>query len=139
MVVSVVLLLVGAATKTNLMQVAPFLGRTAMGWIVDMATVGVAAVFAIYMQVRRHQQRLELDKVQAEESSRAKTTFLFNMSHDIRTPMNAIIGYTTLAKREDNSRERVEEYLDKIEASSQHMLSLINDVLETLTEVLSGQ
>ena len=74
----------------------------------------------------------------AEAGSQAKTTFLFNMSHDIRTPMNAIIGYTNLAKREGTSESEMRDFLDKIDSSSQHLLALINDVLE-MSRIESGK
>ena len=74
----------------------------------------------------------------AEEENRAKTVFLSNMSHDIRTPMNAIIGFTNLALRNPADTERVTEYLVKIEASSSHLLALINDVLE-MSRIESGK
>lgn len=67
---------------------------------------------------------------QAERANRAKTAFLNNMSHDIRTPMNAILGFTTLARNHIGDREKVESYLEKIRVSSDHLLSLINDVLD---------
>jgi len=69
-----------------------------------------------------------LDK--AQRASRAKTEFLNNMSHDIRTPMNAIIGFTNLASSHLNDQQLVREYLHKIQAASDHLLSLINDVLD---------
>jgi PAS domain S-box-containing protein len=74
----------------------------------------------------------------AEQASQAKTSFLNSMSHDIRTPMNAIIGYTTLAKKHFDDREKVSDYLDKIEISSSHLLRLINDVLE-MSRIESGK
>jgi len=67
---------------------------------------------------------------QAEAASQAKTSFLFNMSHDIRTPMNAIIGFTNLLRKHQNNAERRADYLDKIEKSSGVLLSIINNVLE---------
>ena len=67
---------------------------------------------------------------QAEEGSRAKSSFLFAMSHDLRTPMNAIIGLTTLAVSNIDNKEKVRDYLGKILSSSNHLLSLINDVLD---------
>ena len=82
--------------------------------------------------------RAELEKAKAEESSNAKTTFLFNMSHDIRTPMNAIIGYTELARRDGTSEAEMREYLNKINSSSHHLLALINDVLE-MSRIESGK
>ena len=74
----------------------------------------------------------------AETANRAKSTFLSNMSHDIRTPMNAIIGFTTLAISNIDDTERVKDYLGKILASSNHLLSLINDVLD-MSRIESGK
>ena len=74
----------------------------------------------------------------AETANRAKSTFLSNMSHDIRTPMNAIIGFTTLALSNLDDRERVKDYLAKTLASSNHLLSLINDVLD-MSRIESGK
>ena len=74
----------------------------------------------------------------AETANRAKSTFLSNMSHDIRTPMNAIIGITTLAISNIDDKERVKDYLAKTLASSNHLLSLINDVLD-MSRIESGK
>ena len=74
----------------------------------------------------------------AETANRAKSTFLSNMSHDIRTPMNAIIGFTTLALSNLDDRERVKDYLAKTLSSSNHLLSLINDVLD-MSRIESGK
>ena len=74
----------------------------------------------------------------AETANRAKSTFLSNMSHDIRTPMNAIIGFTTLALSNIDDRNRVKDYLAKTLASSNHLLSLINDVLD-MSRIESGK
>ena len=74
----------------------------------------------------------------AETANRAKSTFLSNMSHDIRTPMNAIIGFTTLAVRNIDNQKRVRDYLDKILSSSNHLLSLINDILD-MSRIESGK
>lgn len=74
----------------------------------------------------------------ADQANRAKTTFLNNMSHDIRTPMNAIIGFTALAASHLDNRERTEDYLAKIAQSSSHLLSLINDVLD-MSRIESGK
>ena len=74
----------------------------------------------------------------AETANRAKSTFLSNMSHDIRTPMNAIIGFTTLALSNIDDKERVKDYLGKTLASSNHLLSLINDVLD-MSRIESGK
>ena len=74
----------------------------------------------------------------AETANRAKSTFLSNMSHDIRTPMNAIIGFTTLALSNIDDKDRVKDYLGKTLASSNHLLSLINDVLD-MSRIESGK
>lgn len=74
----------------------------------------------------------------AESASHAKTMFLSNMSHDIRTPMNAIIGFTTLALNHISEQAMVKTYLDKIKSSSNHLLSLINDVLD-MSRIESGK
>ena len=74
----------------------------------------------------------------AETANRAKSTFLSNMSHDIRTPMNAIIGFTTLAISNIDDTDRVKDYLAKTLASSNHLLSLINDVLD-MSRIESGK
>jgi len=74
----------------------------------------------------------------AEHANKAKTTFLNNMSHDIRTPMNAIVGFTALASAHIDEKDLVEDYLSKITISSQHLLSLINDVLD-MSRIESGK
>jgi CheY-like chemotaxis protein len=75
---------------------------------------------------------------QAEYANRAKTVFLSNMSHDMRTPMNAIIGFTELASHHLQEPERVQDYLQKITQASNHLLSLINDVLD-MSHIESGK
>ena len=74
----------------------------------------------------------------AETANKAKSTFLSNMSHDIRTPMNAIIGFTTLAVSNIEDKKRVQDYLGKILSSSNHLLSLINDILD-MSRIESGK
>lgn len=81
---------------------------------------------------------LENALLQANRASKAKSIFLSNMSHDIRTPMNAIIGFTVLAITHIDNKERVEEYLKKIMTSGNHLLSLINDVLD-MSHIESGK
>ncbi len=88
--------------------------------------------------MREKNLALEKEKIAADEKSRAKTAFLSSMSHDIRTPMNAIIGFTDLAMKDVTDTEKVSEYLSKIKASSSHLLSLINDVLE-MSRIESGK
>ncbi|MDE7297453.1 MAG: response regulator [Lachnospiraceae bacterium] len=92
-------------------------------------------------ETRREMEKkslLESALMQANRASRAKSIFLSNMSHDIRTPMNAIVGFTTLALGHIENREQVEEYLKKIRTSGNHLLSLINDVLD-MSRIESGK
>ena len=103
-----------------------------------MILLALLIIFHIYSTVRKRGQTAVQEKNIAEQSSQSKSTFLSNMSHDIRTPMNAIIGYVTLAKREKGLTPRVANYLEKIEASSDHLLALINDVLE-MSRIESGR
>ncbi len=84
----------------------------------------------------RHE--LEGAKIAAEAANRAKSSFLFNMSHDIRTPMNAIIGFTDIAEKHIDEKERVRESLGKVRMAGNHLLSLINDVLD-MSRVESGR
>lgn len=81
---------------------------------------------------------LEQELLVAQHANQAKTSFLNNMSHDIRTPMNAIIGFTSLAASHIDNKEKVKEYLRKIASSSEHLLSLINDVLD-MSRIESGR
>lgn len=91
--------------------------------------------------VRKEQEQKHALKealAEAQHANHAKTTFLNNMSHDIRTPMNAIIGFTSLASTHIDNREQVQNYLGKIMTSSRHLLSLINDVLD-MSRIESGK
>lgn len=97
------------------------------------AVVGTRNIEKEYETARTLQNALAA----AEHANQAKTTFLNNMSHDIRTPMNAIIGFTTLAASHVDRKEQVQEYLKKIAVSSEHLLSLINDVLD-MSRIESG-
>ena len=81
---------------------------------------------------------LEKAKGEAEAANKAKSSFLFNMSHDIRTPMNAIIGFTVMAKKYLSNVDKVADCLNKVESSSKYLLTLINDVLD-LARVESGK
>ena len=74
----------------------------------------------------------------AENANKAKTDFLSNMSHDIRTPMNAIIGMTSLIRYDAGNKDKVIEYADKIDISSQHLLGIINDVLD-MSKIEAGK
>ena len=91
-------------------------------------------------QLSLEQKNAELERAIRQETAanRAKREFLFNMSHDIRTPMNAIIGFTSLAATHIDNREQVLDYLKKTATASQHLLSLINDVLD-MSRIESGK
>ena len=89
-------------------------------------------------ELAESQRALSDALVAAEHANRAKTVFLNNMSHDIRTPMNAIVGFTALAASHIDNKEQVQDYLGKISVSSQHLLSLINDVLD-MSRIESGK
>ncbi|WP_297670245.1 amino acid permease [uncultured Desulfovibrio sp.] len=99
--------------------------------------VSIGVVFAVYSLMHTRRRQVELEKLKAEEVSRSKSAFLSNMSHDIRTPMNAIIGFTDLALTKTDIAA-VHDYLHKIKLSSNHLLSLINDVLE-MSRIESGK
>ena len=114
-----------ALTRNNLTQMA-------------IITLTLFVMFNIYNLMMKREKELEVQKVEAEQSNKAKSTFLSNMSHDIRTPMNAIIGYTNLIKKEKGLPQQAVEYLDKIEASNKHLLALINDILD-MSRIESGK
>lgn len=108
----------------------------------------VAALLVYYFVIFRSWKRTVRESVdhavleerlkKAEAAERAKSVFLSNMSHDIRTPMNAIIGFTTLAEKNIDDKARVQDYHAKILSSSQHLLSLINDILD-MSRIESGK
>ncbi|NCE65498.1 response regulator [Pseudoflavonifractor sp. 524-17] len=87
---------------------------------------------------RHHSQQLAQALRAAQIASESKTTFLSNMSHDIRTPMNAVLGFTTLLAKDTENPVKVREYTKKIMASGQHLLSLINDILD-VSKIESGK
>ena len=91
-----------------------------------------------HARLEEQNRKLEIALQHEGAANRAKREFLFNMSHDIRTPMNAIIGFTSLAATHIDNREQVLDYLKKISTSSQHLLSLINDVLD-MSRIESGK
>ncbi len=89
-------------------------------------------------ELAESQKALSEALVAAENANRAKTAFLNNMSHDIRTPMNAVVGFTALASSHIDDKEQVQDCLGKISVSSQHLLALINDVLD-MSRIESGK
>ncbi len=108
--------------------------------IVQMGLLSFSLVimFNLYSIQRRREERLEVANAKAEARDRAKSAFLSSISHDIRTPMNAIIGYIELAKRKGTTEAKMREYLAKTDVASHHLLALLNDVLE-MSRIESGK
>jgi len=104
----------------------------------DHLIMGIRSADAEFKAEAERRKVLQDALAAAEHANRAKTTFLNNMSHDIRTPMNAIIGFTALAAAHIDSPKQVADYLGKISVSSEHLLSLINDVLD-MSRIESGK
>lgn len=103
-----------------------------------MVMVVTKEITDIVKKQKEQTQALQDALMQAQHASRAKTTFLSNMSHDIRTPMNAIIGFTTIAVSHIDNKEQVKDCLQKVLSSSNHLLSLINDILD-MSRIESGK
>lgn len=97
---------------------------------VSKMIVGIRSVEEEWRKERQIQSELEEAKNKAEQANKAKSNFLFNMSHDIRTPMNAITGYTSMARRYMSNEQKVEDCLSKIEVSGNQLLLLVNQVLD---------
>ena len=95
-------------------------------------------LFNIYKMLMKRERQAVAEKTLAEESSRAKTSFLSNMSHEIRTPMNAIIGLDNIALKEPDLPPKTRDQLEKIGASANHLLGLINDILD-MSRIESGR
>ena len=126
------------------------LTKTVMIIVLGFATIMVIVLVAVVSTMIHIQQKKVLDLERennhklaealdmAREANRSKSTFLANMSHDIRTPMNAIIGITALIEHDVDNAAKVKEYAKKIEVSSQHLLGLINDVLD-MSKIESGK
>ena len=105
----------------------------------DLMVMVVSKNITLQVQKQREQtQALQDALMQAQHANRAKTTFLSNMSHDIRTPMNAIIGFATIAISHINNSSQVEDCLRKVLSSGNHLLSLINDILD-MSRIESGK
>ncbi len=103
-----------------------------------MMTACLAVTALIYVGLVLYRFHVDNNSmIETEAVSRAKSTFLLNMSHDIRTPMNAIIGFTNLALEHANDTEKVNEYLKKTAVANEHMLSLLNDILD-MSRIESG-
>ena len=105
----------------------------------DIMVMVVSKEITEQVQKQREQtQALQDALMQAQHANRAKTTFLSNMSHDIRTPMNAIIGFATIAASHIDNKDQVRDCLQKVLSSSNHLLSLINDILD-MSRIESGR
>ena len=112
---------------------------TTVRLLLTFAVVLVAVSgWAIVTLFNRKQRQAEAAKQEAEAANQAKSDFLASMSHDIRTPMNAIVGITSLMRHEPGLSDRMEDYLKKIDFSSRHLLSLINDILD-MSKIESGE
>ena len=125
------------ANERSRLETAREFFRENMLWIV-FAILLVIAVLFIAVNRSVYAKKLQKSNDAAKAADRAKTAFLFNMSHDIRTPMNAIIGFTDLADLHADNATEVRSYLGKIRQSSNHLLSLINDVLD-MSRIESGK
>ena len=114
-----------------------FMGENA---IIEMVVVTIVLItlFSLFALLLKRQRESDKKAIEFESRSEAKTAFLFNMSHDIRTPMNAILGFTDLALLDTSNEEKMNDYLHKIKNSGNHMLSLINDILE-MSRIESGK
>ncbi len=110
---------------------------TLLTCFVILMSIGLV-FFVYYWQSKHNIKELKLAKSEAENANKAKSEFLSNMSHDIRTPMNAIVGMTTIALNKKDDKEQVRDCLKKISLSSRHLLGLINDVLD-MSKIESGK
>ncbi len=107
-------------------------------FVLSLMIVGITDVDAEMREAMAKNEALSDALTSAEEANRSKTTFLTGMSHEIRTPINAIIGLDTLALKNEGLDEDTRRYLDKIGESAQHLLSLINDILD-MSRIESGR
>lgn len=117
--------------------------QIAFGILIAALVSGMLTVGYWQYEMQRYKEALYAEKIEraakrAEEASEAKTRFLFNMSHDIRTPMNAIIGFSDLLEKHLDDKEKVHDYIKKIQLSGSFLLSLINYVLE-MARIESGK
>jgi len=128
---------VGEYLREGMRPVDQTLGATIL---IQIALIVFALVilFDIYTHTQKRERKTEIEKAIAEDASRAKTSFLSNMSHEIRTPMNAIIGLDNIALRNPDLQPETRDQLEKIGASSKHLLGLINDILD-MSRIESGR
>lgn len=129
-------------------EIAPYEGWTSLrmivfGVIISLALAGLLASMYYQFAIQQykdyvHEKKLQKSVREARAANEAKTRFLFNMSHDIRTPMNAIIGFAELLEKHLDNKERAMDYVKKIRSSSSFLLSIINYVLE-MARIESGK
>ncbi|MCR5667158.1 MAG: response regulator [Eubacterium sp.] len=118
--------------------------QTHPGIVISVGIIFLLIIITMMLIIRsrnvtaKQQVVLEEARQRAEAANRAKSSFIFNMSHDIRTPMNAIIGYTDLLKKKEVDEQKRQEYLANIQTSSKYLLDLINNVLE-VARIESGK
>ncbi|GEM_PF-3367405 len=139
--------------KANFGRQQPILTGTQLGYILGLIIfLGLLIVVLIMayfnsqlkrerdmaLEARKAQRDADMKRMEHEAANKAKSSFLFNMSHDIRTPMNAITGYTAMAQKHIGDVAKVNDYLGKIEVSSKHLLELINGVLD-MSRIESGK
>ncbi|MGX8699666.1 MAG: ATP-binding protein, partial [bacterium] len=105
---------------------------------VGLIVLALAILFDINYRIQKRERQTEVEKALAEDASRAKTSFLSNMSHEIRSPMNSIIGLTRIALRDPDLKPETRRQLEKISASAKHLLELINEILD-MSRIESGR
>ena len=122
-----------------LMPMNDLVSSTQNWLLIGVAAAGLVALFIFDFSVMIYfNKRLRITAKEAESANKAKTNFLSTMSHDIRTPMNAIVGLTTIAEKNIDDKKSVSESLRKITLASNHLLTLINDILD-ISKVESGK
>ncbi len=129
----------GDWTLLSLMP-SKYLNVNAENWLlIGIVSSGLLILFVFDLAIMGYfNKRLQISAKEAESANQAKTNFLSTMSHDIRTPMNAIIGLTTISEKNINDQKAVGENLRKISLASNHLLTLINDILD-ISKVESGK
>lgn len=129
----------GGWTLISLIPMKDLIVNTQNWLLIGVVSAGLIALFIFDLMVMLYfNKKLKATAKEAESANKAKTVFLSAMSHDIRTPMNAIIGLTTLSEKNIDDKKQVKENLHKIELASNHLLTLINDILD-ISKVESGK
>ena len=129
----------GGWTLLSLLPMNALVSNTQNWLLIGVAASGLVALFIFDLSVMLYlNKRLKITAKEAESANKAKTNFLSTMSHDIRTPMNAIVGLTTIAEKNIDDKKSVSESLRKITLASNHLLTLINDILD-ISKVESGK